>query len=92
MEHIVNMHDAKSQLSKLVALAQQGELVMIAIHGKPMVKLVPIKPQPVFGLRSDWPDLPLNAFAPMTDAELQENFGKDFLDMMNDIEANEGKP
>jgi len=50
MNHVVNMHEAKSQLSKLVALAQQGESVTIAIHGRPVAKLVPIKPQPVFGL------------------------------------------
>lgn len=85
MEHIVNMHDAKTQLSKLVALAQQGEVVLIAIHGKPIVKLVPIKPQPVFGLRSDWPAVPWSAFAPVTDAELEDLFGKDFADMMDAI-------
>ncbi len=91
MDHVFNMHEAKTQLSKLVALAQQGEVVMIAIHGKPMVKLVPIRPQPVFGLRSDWPAVSWSAFAPMTDAELEENFGKDFLDMTNEIEASEGR-
>jgi antitoxin (DNA-binding transcriptional repressor) of toxin-antitoxin stability system len=32
MDHVVNMHEAKSQLSKLVALAQQGESVTIAIR------------------------------------------------------------
>jgi prevent-host-death family protein len=73
MEHIVNMHEAKSQLSKLVALAQRGESVTISIHGKPVAKLVPIKPRPVFGLMKDqWPALPLSAFAPMSDDEAAE--------------------
>jgi prevent-host-death family protein len=73
MEHVVNMHEAKSQLSKLVALAQQGESVTIAIHGKPVVKLVPIKPQPVFGLGKDQcPPVPWSAFAPMSDEEAAE--------------------
>ena len=70
MEHVVNMHEAKSQLSKLVALAQRGESVIISCHGKPVAKLVPIKPRPVFGLmRGKWPALPLSAFAPLSDDE-----------------------
>ncbi len=73
MEHVVNMHEAKSQLSKLVALAQQGESVTIAIHGKPAVKLVPIKLQPVFGLGKDHcPPVPWSAFAPMPDEDAAE--------------------
>lgn len=62
MEHVVNMHEAKSQLSRLVALAQQGESVTIAIHGRPVAKLVPIRPQPVFGLGKDLcPPVPWSA-------------------------------
>ena len=73
MDHVVNMHEAKSQLSKLVALAQQGESVTIAIHGKPAVRLVPIKPQPVFGLmKGKWPAVPWRSFAPMSDEEAAE--------------------
>jgi antitoxin (DNA-binding transcriptional repressor) of toxin-antitoxin stability system len=73
MEHVVNMHAAKSQLSKLVALAQQGESVTTAIHGKPMAQLVPIQPQPVFGLGKDeCPPVSWSAFAPMSDAEAAE--------------------
>jgi prevent-host-death family protein len=73
MDHIVNMHEAKSQLSKLVALAQKGESVTIAIHGKPVVKLMPIKPVPVFGLGRDrCPPVPWSAFAPMSDEEAAE--------------------
>ena len=73
MEHIVNMHEAKSQLSKLVALALQGESVTIAIHGKPVAKLTPIKPQPVFGLGKDHcPPVPWSAFAPMSDEDAVE--------------------
>ena len=73
MEHIINMHEAKTQLSKLVAFAQRGESVTISCHGKPVAKLVPIKPQPVFGLAKDqWPALPLIAFAPASDDEAAE--------------------
>jgi len=38
----VNMHEAKSQLSKLVDLAHQGEDVIIARNGKPTARIVPI--------------------------------------------------
>ena len=38
----VNIHDAKTQLSKLVDQAAQGEAFIIAKAGKPMVKVVPL--------------------------------------------------
>ncbi|MBV8087693.1 MAG: type II toxin-antitoxin system prevent-host-death family antitoxin [Chloroflexi bacterium] len=34
------MHEAKSQLSRLVARAEAGEEILIARNGKPAVKLV----------------------------------------------------
>lgn len=40
--HQVNLFDAKSSLSGLVARAVAGEEIIIAKHGKPMVKLVPV--------------------------------------------------
>ncbi len=42
----VNMHEAKSQLSKLVELACSGEDVVIARSGKPAVRLVPVEENP----------------------------------------------
>ena len=41
---LVNVHDAKSQLSKLIVAAQAGDDVVIARNGKPAVRLVPVKP------------------------------------------------
>jgi len=41
-KQIVNMHEAKSTLSRLVADALAGDEVILARAGKPMVKLVPI--------------------------------------------------
>jgi prevent-host-death family protein len=38
----VNMLEAKNQLSKLVKEALDGEDVVIASNGKPMVRLVPV--------------------------------------------------
>lgn len=36
----VNMHEAKSQLSRLVQLAEAGEEIVIANRGRPVVRLV----------------------------------------------------
>jgi prevent-host-death family protein len=36
----VNIHEAKTQLSKLVDLAAKGEPFIIAKHGKPLVKVI----------------------------------------------------
>ncbi len=38
----VNMHEAKTNFSKLVARALQGEEIIIARHGTALVKLVPV--------------------------------------------------
>jgi prevent-host-death family protein len=37
----INMHEAKTNLSRLVERAISGEEVIIARHGKPVAKLVP---------------------------------------------------
>jgi prevent-host-death family protein len=41
---IVKMHQAKSQLSKLIAAAMAGEEVVIARGSEPMVRLTPVAP------------------------------------------------
>jgi len=38
----INIHEAKTQLSKLVEAAAKGEPFIIAKAGKPMVKVVPL--------------------------------------------------
>lgn len=42
---IVNMHEAKTNLSKLVAEATSGEGFIIARAGKPLVKVEAIAPE-----------------------------------------------
>lgn len=42
----VNIHEAKTHLSRLVERAAQGEAFVIAKAGKPMVKVVPIDTPP----------------------------------------------
>jgi prevent-host-death family protein len=36
----VNIHEAKTQLSRLLELVEEGESVVIARHGKPVAELV----------------------------------------------------
>ena len=45
MAKVVNMHDAKSSLSKLVKRAAAGEDIVIANHGKPVAMLTRLPPK-----------------------------------------------
>ena len=44
MATVVNMHEAKSQLSRLVMLVEDGEEVLIARRGVPVARLLPVLP------------------------------------------------
>ena len=51
----VNMHEAKTHLSRLVDRAAKGEPFIIAKAGKPLVKVVPVdNPPPVKPKRFDF--------------------------------------
>lgn len=50
---VVNMHQAKSQLSKLVARAEAGEEVVIARDGRAAVRLTPVVAGPTWAQRID---------------------------------------
>ena len=41
----VNIHEAKTHLSRLIEQASKGESFIIAKAGKPMVRVVPIEPE-----------------------------------------------
>ncbi|RWX76821.1 type II toxin-antitoxin system Phd/YefM family antitoxin [Neorhizobium lilium] len=43
----VNIHEAKTHLSRLVEEAANGEAFVIAKAGKPMVKVVPLEEAPL---------------------------------------------
>ena len=79
----VNIHHAKTNLSKLIAAAESGEEVIIARAGKPAVKLV-IEAPPVRksrkhlrgpGIGKIW--MAPDAFSPETDLEIQKLFEAD---------------
>lgn len=47
MTYVVNIHEAKTQLSRLIERASRGEHIVIAKAGKPVVDLVPHRERPV---------------------------------------------
>lgn len=42
----VNIHDAKTRLSQLIARVEAGAEIVIARAGRPVARLVPLKPKP----------------------------------------------
>ena len=45
---IVNVHDAKTNFSKLLDRAHRGEEIILAKAGEPWAKIVPYDPRPKF--------------------------------------------
>lgn len=43
MSASVNIYEAKTQLSKLVARAESGEEIILTRHGRPVARLAPIE-------------------------------------------------
>jgi prevent-host-death family protein len=72
---IATIHEAKTNLSKLIEQAENGEEVIIARGKNPVVRLVPVKPAPKdrpFGLHKDEAfELPPEFFEPLPDDELR---------------------
>jgi len=79
---IVTVHQAKTQLSKLIARAEAGEEIVIARANEPAVKLTPVvKPAPKrqFGsMKGLLPDIPdAFFFDPLPEEELKLYEGGD---------------
>lgn len=73
----VNIHEAKTHLSRLVERVQAGEEIIIAKAGRPAARLVPVepvgKPVKIGGLK---PSAPLpDDFNTMFEAEIAALFG-----------------
>lgn len=66
----VNVQEAKTRLSELLARVEAGELVVIARSGHPVAQLTPIAPVPgrTFGILEL--DVDESFFEPLPDAEL----------------------
>jgi prevent-host-death family protein len=71
MTKTVNVHEAKTHLSRLLAEAVAGEDIVIAKAGKPQVRLVPIEdpPKRKLGFMEGW-DLGDEFFEPLPEEEL----------------------
>jgi prevent-host-death family protein len=64
----INIHDAKTQLSKLIEAVETGEEIIIARAGKPVAKLVPFAPVKVVrkpGLMKGKFEIPDSFFDPL---------------------------
>lgn len=75
----INIHEAKTQLSKLIEVVEAGEEIVIARAGKPVAKLVPFKPvRPVRkpGLMKGKFEVPDSFFDPLPDDILEYFEGK----------------
>ena len=75
MTTTVNIHEAKTDLSKLIAAVESGDEVVIARRGKPVVKLVKYERRerpPLGWLKLPGPPIDPSVFDPMTDDELRE--------------------
>jgi len=73
---IVKVHDAKTNLSKLLARVEAGEEILIARGDEPDAKLVPAetkKKRPKFGaMKGKWPNMPGSFFFdPLPEEELR---------------------
>lgn len=70
---IVNVHAAKTNLSRLIERACAGEEVVIARNSEPVVKLVPVgrtPPKRVFGSMAGKFSVPDEFFDPLSTDEL----------------------
>lgn len=72
MVTVVNVQDAKAQLSALLAMAERGEVVQIARAGVPAAQLVVVGGTPrEFGIMA-LPPVPDAFFEPMGEDELAD--------------------
>src|SRR5438067_4665435 len=70
----VNIHEAKTHLSRLVERVENGEDVVICRNGKPAAKLSAIRKRPraKFGFAKGTVHYTDETFAPMSEEELKE--------------------
>lgn len=74
---ISNIHEAKSQLSKLIEFALAGEEIVIAKAGKPLVKIVPYQENKQVRLPGGWENKVV--MSSDFDDELPSNILKNFM-------------
>ncbi|WP_219415968.1 type II toxin-antitoxin system Phd/YefM family antitoxin [Pseudonocardia nigra] len=67
----VNVQEAKTRLSQILAQAEGGEDVIIARDGTPVVRLVPVGPPPPRPVGFVTGSVPDSFFDPLPDDELE---------------------
>ena len=65
----VTVHEATTQLSRLLKLARDGETVTILRRGVPVARLTPVLPPAARQLGWDSGEVPESAIRPLTDDE-----------------------
>ena len=70
----VTVHEAKTQLSRLLKLAADGEIVTIVRRGIPVARLTPVLAPAARRLGWDHGDVPDSALRPLTDEEVERFF------------------
>ena len=77
----INLHNSKTPLSRLVEAAASGQEVVIAKHGRPVAKLVPLTGQapilPRIGAMKGKLVVPEDFDAPLPDEVLAGFYGND---------------
>ncbi|MGD9731582.1 MAG: type II toxin-antitoxin system Phd/YefM family antitoxin [Desulfamplus sp.] len=71
----LNIHEAKTQFSKLIVSVENGEEIIIARYGEPVAKLVPFKSQSTPrkpGSAKGKFKVPLEFFEPLPDELLKD--------------------
>ena len=79
MSAVINIHEAKTHLSRIIEEVAAGKEVVIAKAGKPMARLVPLAPAvkpKKFGTLKGKIHVPDNFNDPLSD-EVLESFGFD---------------
>lgn len=66
----MNVGEAKTRLSELLALVEQGEDIVLARAGKPVARLVRIEPRPARQFGQLAFELPDSFFEPLPEEEL----------------------
>ena len=81
MTETVNIHAAKTHLSKLLERVEKGETIVIARAGKPVAELVPVKTKIdiVWGGLAHLIKYDEDAFSPEADAEVAAMFNDEIF-------------
>lgn len=78
MAKVLNLYEAKTHLSALVDAAARGEEIVIAKAGKPLAKLVPLRPMAQQPRKFGQNVLKISSIAPDFDAPLPDDVIDDF--------------